>query len=601
MTWSTASFLLLALALLAGFAAYERTKPTAKVLALVATLAALAALGRVAFAPLPNVKPTTDVVIVAGAALGPAAGFAVGAVAAVSSNLVFGQGPWTPWQMGGWALCGLLGAGLAWAYRRRRPDAQPGRWALAGVGVAGALVFGALVDFGTAVTVGGRDLVPRFEAMYLGTSLPWNLVHAGANVVFALAFGPVLLRAVTRFRERFTVTWRALPVTTLLALLLLPAAVALAASPGSYLHGAQNADGGWGASPGQKSASLYTAWGALGQAARGVNPLDQVRGGHTPLDVLRGSVKSIEDPGEIERTMLVLGAAGVSPRNFGGRNLRALLLSRQRKDGSVGGQIAWTAFGVLALRATGTAAGAGSVKRMVAFLARHQEKRGGWGFYRRGAGADVDDTGGVLQALATAGRGRSGTAKKGVAWLVRQQGRSGGFAAQPGGFANAQSTAFAVGGLLAAGRNPERTRKRGGHSAMTYLRARVRANGAVAYSASSRQTPVWVTGQATVALRKRRLPIRAVPRRSASGSGAGGGAGSTPAAAAATGGASAAAGGGGTTATPSSGGSSSAATAAARKTDTVSTAVGTPTSLLLARSAGALTALALAPFSVGGR
>jgi hypothetical protein len=236
---------------------------------------------------------------------------------------------------------------------------------------------------------------------------------------------------------------------------------------------------------------------------------------------------------------------------------------------------------------------------MVAFLARHQEKKGGWGFYRRGAGADVDDTGGVLQALATAGRGRSATAKKGVAWLVRQQGRSGGFAAQPGGFANAQSTAFAVGGLLAAGRNPERTRKRGGHSAMTYLRARVRANGAVAYSASSRQTPVWVTGQATVALRKRRLPIRAVPRRSASGSGAGGGAGSTPAAA--TGGASAAAGGGATSATPSSGGSSSAATAAARKTDTVSTAGGTPTSLLLARSAGALTALALAPFSVGGR
>ena len=71
-------------------------------LALVATLAALAALGRIAFAPIPNVKPTTDIVLLAGYVLGGAPGFAVGAVAALASNLFFGQGPWTPWQMAAW-------------------------------------------------------------------------------------------------------------------------------------------------------------------------------------------------------------------------------------------------------------------------------------------------------------------------------------------------------------------------------------------------------------------------------------------------------------------------------------------------------------------
>ncbi len=110
MTWPLATFALLALVLAAGFAWYERSHPTAKVLALVATLAALAALGRVAFAPLPNVKPTTDVVLLAGYALGGAPGFAVGAVAALASNVVFGQGPWTPWQMAAWGGVGLLGA-----------------------------------------------------------------------------------------------------------------------------------------------------------------------------------------------------------------------------------------------------------------------------------------------------------------------------------------------------------------------------------------------------------------------------------------------------------------------------------------------------------
>src|SRR3954467_5927326 len=113
MTWQLGSFAVLGLVLFAGFGWYERTHPSSKVLALVATLAALAALGRVAFAALPNVKPTTDIVLLSGYVLGGAPGFAVGAVAALASNLVFGEGPWTPWQMGAWGLCGLLGAGLA--------------------------------------------------------------------------------------------------------------------------------------------------------------------------------------------------------------------------------------------------------------------------------------------------------------------------------------------------------------------------------------------------------------------------------------------------------------------------------------------------------
>src|SRR5689334_2919671 len=102
MTWQLAAYGLLGLALVVGFAWYERTHPSAKTLALVATLAALAAIGRIAFAPLPNVKPTTDIVLISGFTLGGAPGFAVGAIAAIASNLFFGQGPWTPWQMVAW-------------------------------------------------------------------------------------------------------------------------------------------------------------------------------------------------------------------------------------------------------------------------------------------------------------------------------------------------------------------------------------------------------------------------------------------------------------------------------------------------------------------
>src|ERR1700736_4863299 len=110
MSWQSAAFVLLGLALAAGFVWHEHSRPSSKLLALVGTLAALAALGRVAFAALPDVKPTTDIVLISGYALGAAPGYAVGAVATVTSNLFFGQGPWTPWQMFAWGLIGLIGA-----------------------------------------------------------------------------------------------------------------------------------------------------------------------------------------------------------------------------------------------------------------------------------------------------------------------------------------------------------------------------------------------------------------------------------------------------------------------------------------------------------
>jgi len=99
MSWELASFLILGGVLLGGFAWYERSRPSSQVVALVAALAALAVAGRVAFVALPNVVATTDVVVFAGFALGPAPGFAVGALAGLVSNFWLGQGPWTPWQM----------------------------------------------------------------------------------------------------------------------------------------------------------------------------------------------------------------------------------------------------------------------------------------------------------------------------------------------------------------------------------------------------------------------------------------------------------------------------------------------------------------------
>jgi energy-coupling factor transport system substrate-specific component len=200
-TWAASAFAILLGSLAAGYGWYERAKPTARMAAMVATLAGLAALGRVAFAPLPNVKPTTDIVVLSGYVLGGAPGFAIGATGALASNVVFGQGPWTPWQMAAWGLCGLLGAALGTATGRR-----VARVPLALFCGALGLLFGAIMDLSTFTTFSGGHTLAQYLAIS-GTSLPFNVAHAVGNVVFCLAFGPALVRALERFRARLHVTW----------------------------------------------------------------------------------------------------------------------------------------------------------------------------------------------------------------------------------------------------------------------------------------------------------------------------------------------------------------------------------------------------------
>ncbi len=198
MTTALPSLIVVAVTVAACAWWYERTRPTTRTLALVATLAALAAIARVAFAPLPNVKPTTDIVLFAGMVLGGAPGFAVGAITALASNLVFGQGPWTVWQMLAWGLCGLLGAGLAAATRGRPVN----RWTLAAVCGFAGLLFGTIMNLSSWLTFtgGGVDQL----LVIVTTSAPFDLTHAAGNVVFALLFGPAMLGALRRARARTT-------------------------------------------------------------------------------------------------------------------------------------------------------------------------------------------------------------------------------------------------------------------------------------------------------------------------------------------------------------------------------------------------------------
>ena len=175
----------------AGFSWFESGPDAAKDVTLVATLAGIAAAGRVLFVAVPGVQPVTVITAAAGAALGPKRGFAVGALAALSSNFFLGQGPHTPWQMLAWGGCGVA-AGLARPLIRRRLPFALFCFAL-------GFAYGLPLDLYTWL------YLPHNEASLLAVfarGFPFNAAHALGNLALALLAGPELRRVLDRYERR---------------------------------------------------------------------------------------------------------------------------------------------------------------------------------------------------------------------------------------------------------------------------------------------------------------------------------------------------------------------------------------------------------------
>jgi energy-coupling factor transport system substrate-specific component len=192
--------LLVAAALVAAIAAWLETGPfSAKELAVAATVGGVAAASRILFVAIPNVKPTTVIVVVAGAALGLRSGLLVGAIAGFVSDMFLGQGPWTPWHMLAWAGCGAVGALLAPLLRSRL--------ALAGVCFVLGFAFDFLLDLQGWWSYYPHTLAALVALVARG--LWFDVAHATGNAVFAMIVGPELRRVLERYarRLRTEVVW----------------------------------------------------------------------------------------------------------------------------------------------------------------------------------------------------------------------------------------------------------------------------------------------------------------------------------------------------------------------------------------------------------
>ncbi len=243
-------------------------------------------------------------------------------------------------------------------------------------------------------------------------------------------------------------------------------------------------------------------------AAAGRDPLTLTRDRHSLLSSLRGEAATLEGAGDDERTILALHACGLPASDFPGTSLLAKLVRERSSDGSFGHLVNITAFAIFALRVAGSSADNLLVSDAGRWIAAQQDSDGGFGFAGRGGGEDVDDTAAALQAVIDASGQRAGAVvAHAVAYLRHAQNPDGGFPQQPGGESNAQSTAWAVQGLDAAGVNVSAVKRGHSRSPLAYLESLMAPNGSVYYSRTSAQSPVWVTAQALTALAGKPFPV----------------------------------------------------------------------------------------------
>lgn len=178
----------------------EKSSLGTKEIAIIATLSAFTAMSRIVFVAIPNVKPVTFLVALSGFVFGPYEGFLVGSTSAFLSNIFFGQGPWTPWQMFSWGVIG----GVAGYWGKKNSKVSVMKFSIV------CFLFGFMFDwimniwniigFVKPITLNSIILT------YL-TSLTFDIMHGASSFIFSIIFYESFLAVLQRFKRKLQITY----------------------------------------------------------------------------------------------------------------------------------------------------------------------------------------------------------------------------------------------------------------------------------------------------------------------------------------------------------------------------------------------------------
>ena len=192
------SMLILLECMLPFFLIFEGRKPQARELVLIAVLVALNVAGRAAFFMLPEFKPVVAMTILAGVAFGGETGFLVGAMTMLVSNMLFSQGPWTPWQMFAMGIIGWL-AGILY----RKGVLRRSKLSLCVFGaICSTVVFGGIMNPASAL-MWSESVNWKIILSYYITGIPVDLVRAAATFIFLWLGAEPMLEKLDRIKVKY--------------------------------------------------------------------------------------------------------------------------------------------------------------------------------------------------------------------------------------------------------------------------------------------------------------------------------------------------------------------------------------------------------------
>ena len=182
------------------FLAFEKSRPKARDVVTLAVLCAIGVASRGAFFMTPQFKPVLALCVICGAAFGPEIGFLFGAVTMLVSNLMFSQGPWTPWQMYAMGFVGFL-SGLvcrSGIMKRRIPISIFGA-------AAAIVVYGGIMNPVSALIWSGASISFPMIAGYYAAGFPLDAVHAAASFIFLFCLSRPMFEKFLRLKTKYNV------------------------------------------------------------------------------------------------------------------------------------------------------------------------------------------------------------------------------------------------------------------------------------------------------------------------------------------------------------------------------------------------------------
>ncbi len=179
---------------------FEKSMLGTKEIAVIATLSAFTALSRIAFAPIPNVKPVTFLVALSGFVFGPYEGFLIGSTSAFLSNIFFGQGPWTPWQMFSWGLVGII-SGI-WGRKGKRVSAL--KFSI--ICFIYGFMFDWIMNFWYVLGFVKPITIQSIIMAYL-SGLTFDILHGGGSFIFSIIFYDSFIDVLLRYKRRLDITY----------------------------------------------------------------------------------------------------------------------------------------------------------------------------------------------------------------------------------------------------------------------------------------------------------------------------------------------------------------------------------------------------------